>query len=348
MENNIFIPKKIRVGFQERSDTYTQKLAYVIYYDAKGKIRKEKSWDSWRDQKIKPVEFDNVPTGGFVLNKKVGGYKYDWNVRNTYVRVYDSRDFEFEISVPNLLYILENTSSIKGKGLEGEFVYGWSGTELVLVPTSSPDYVEMSKLNELRHGDAKISSKDLIIGATYKHKTNENMIYMGRFDKYEDSRWEEISSTKSKGKHYYFIELPCDSIIIIKTLKSLGDSFIELVDGTCVENYAMLFDKIEENPIYSPIDHSKTVYTPYTLEEFIKDVKRNDYKSYYSSIKGSQYVDLHINKGYVKGYNVYSYGVQRHWEYDSIKELFEDLKPCYRDRYLANGKLFDSSKKTFI
>ena len=33
MKSNIFIPQKINVGYQNRSDTYTGKLAYVIYYD---------------------------------------------------------------------------------------------------------------------------------------------------------------------------------------------------------------------------------------------------------------------------------------------------------------------------
>ena len=61
--------KKIKVGFQERSDTFTKKLAYVIYYDQKGKLRKEKSWNSWKDDKIQDLDFDNIPTSGFVLNK---------------------------------------------------------------------------------------------------------------------------------------------------------------------------------------------------------------------------------------------------------------------------------------
>ena len=124
MATNIFIPKKIKVGFQTRNDTYTKKLAYVIYYDQKNKLRKEKSWEGWRDEKIEPEDYDNEPTTGFVLNKKVGGYQYHYDMRQTYVRVFDPRGFEFEITIPNLLYILENTSSIKGKGLEGEFVYG--------------------------------------------------------------------------------------------------------------------------------------------------------------------------------------------------------------------------------
>ena len=48
--NGCFIPKKIKVGFQERKDTYSGKLAYVIYYDEKNNLRKEQSWNSWRDK----------------------------------------------------------------------------------------------------------------------------------------------------------------------------------------------------------------------------------------------------------------------------------------------------------
>jgi hypothetical protein len=43
-----------------------------------------------------------------------------------HIVVYDPRGFEFEISIPNLLYILQECTSTKGKGLDGEFVYlGW-------------------------------------------------------------------------------------------------------------------------------------------------------------------------------------------------------------------------------
>lgn len=184
-KSNLFIPQKIKVGYQNRSDTYTGKLAYVIYYDNKGKLRKESSWENWRDKKIDADEFDNTPIDGFVLNKKVGGYKSDWNFRQAYVRVYDPRGFEFEITVPNLIYILENTSSIKGKGLEGEFVYAWDGTDLVLLPSSAPDYIELTALNEKRFSGKKIGAKDLKIGATYLSDANTEWVYMGRYDYYD-------------------------------------------------------------------------------------------------------------------------------------------------------------------
>jgi hypothetical protein len=255
MQDNIFIPKKLKVGFQKREDTYTKKLAYVIYYDEKNKLRKEQSWKTWRDEKIAPQDFDNVPTSGFVLNKKVGGCKYDWNVRNTYVRIYDPRGFEFEITIPNLLFILENTNSIKGKGLEGDFVYGWAGAELLLIPACSPEYVELSKLNDLRHNKNHVKSKDLVIGATYLHKSNVQMVYMGKFNKHQYERWSNKQNGKVLGEHFFFLAInhtandedddnTTKSTHEIKTFKSLADYFIDVVDSNCVSNYAHLMEII--------------------------------------------------------------------------------------------------------
>lgn len=175
----------------------------MIYYDEKGKLRKETSWQSWRDKKIEPQEFNNEPTSGFVLNKKVGDYDSGWNHRHAYVRIYDPRNFEFEITIENLLYILENTSAIKGKGLEGDFVYGWDGKDLVLIPTESPDYKSINEYNDILHNSETIKAKDLIIGATYLTKDNNKMIYMGRYDYYAGGyKWLEngkyVTSKSSK------------------------------------------------------------------------------------------------------------------------------------------------------
>ena len=178
----INIPDKINVGYQNRSGTYTGKLAYVIYFDHKGVLRKENSWNGWRDKKIENDIYENVPMSGFVLNKKAGGYSSGWNHRQSYIRVYDPRGFEFEITPENLLYILENTNSIKGKGLEGDFVYGWSGKDLLLMPCDSPDYEVLKKFNDKVKDGKRYKMKDMIIGATYLNKNNKNVIYMGRYE----------------------------------------------------------------------------------------------------------------------------------------------------------------------
>lgn len=194
-QTQLFIPDKINVGFQERSGTYTGKLAYVIYWDKKGVLRKEKSWNSWRDQKIDSQEFTNEPTEGFVLNKKVGGYKSDWNFRQSYVRVYDPRDFEFEITVENLLFILENCSAIKGKGLEGQFVYSWSGTDLVLLPVNCENYKACTNYTELQA--QKVSKKDLVPGNIYLDKSEVQHLYLGRHTRYR------MESKQENKRDYY-------------------------------------------------------------------------------------------------------------------------------------------------
>ena len=176
----MFIPKKIRVGYQKRSDTYTGQLAYIIYYDKSNKIRKEASWNGWRDKKIEPNDYDNEPTEGFVLNKKAGDYQSSWGGRKAYSRIYDPRGFEFEINVDNLLYILEHCKSDPGKALGGRFVYAWDGTELVLLPEGTPEFKESQDFSELK--EVKINFKKIEVGKEYYSKKEKAWcLYMGEF-----------------------------------------------------------------------------------------------------------------------------------------------------------------------
>ena len=180
MNSRLVIPEKIKVGFVKRSDTYSGKLGYVIYQDNKKVWRKEKSWEGWRDNKIDTEFYDNVPTDGFVLNRDVGGVRqsYGWDARIEKVRVYDSRGFEFEITIPNLLFILQECTSVKGKGLEGSFVYGWDGPSLVLVPTSSAEYKKSCEHTVLI--SKKVTSKELQKGCLYMFKDHTKRMYLGK------------------------------------------------------------------------------------------------------------------------------------------------------------------------
>ena len=180
MNEQLYIPSKLNVGFQKRNDTFTGQLAYIIYYDMKGVLRKEKSWQTWRDHKIAAQEITNEPTEGFVLNKKVGGYKSDWNYRDAHVRVYDPRNFEFEITVPNLLFILTQCDCSRGKGLEGKFVYAWQGTELILLPERSEEYQKSKTYTILQAQQVK--AKELVAGASYITKKQQLLTYLGKFD----------------------------------------------------------------------------------------------------------------------------------------------------------------------
>lgn len=231
----LLIPAKIRVGFQNRNDTYTKKLAYVIYYDTVGKLRKEKSWESWRDKAINPIEYENSPTEGFVLNKNVGGYKSNWNYRSSHIRVYDPRDFEFEISVENLLLILSCVDCTRGKGLEGKFVYAWDGTELVLLPEDSENYKYSSVFTKLQNLSVKANT--LVPGHTYITKRQETLIYIGKLDSYNNFPYDRTSAPHCVKLHVFWNE-SIKNWSFLKELKSLAAVQSDIV----VSNYAELRD----------------------------------------------------------------------------------------------------------
>ena len=351
MKTTIFMPKKINVGFQERRDTYTGKLAYIIYFDDKGKLRKETSWNSWRNKSIDNQIFDNIPTEGFVLNKKVGDYVSYWNHRQAYVRVYDPRNFEFEITIQNLLYILENTNSIKGKGLEGEFVYGWDGKDLVLIPCDSPDYKEISSFNDKVRNQTKLKGKDFKLGGTYLSKDNVELVYLGRFDEWKYTWKDKKNTYETKKKSYFFADKKTENIKTINTPSQI----IEVISEECVENYAELVNKLEHQTSYSPPDYKKTQYIPFTLEEFLKrnerwakdfytsDGIKVDFDTSYDKSQGAYYTGHKVERG-LDYWGRMSYDYNRVY-YKSLEEVFNKFKPYRKQTHLANGNIYEKDAR---
>ena len=242
----LIIPQKINVGFQERKGTYTGKLAYVIYWDKKGVLRKERSWEGWRDKKITNEEFVNEPTDGFVLNKKVGDYRSRFGGRSAWIRIYDPRGFEFEISVQNLIFILEECSSIKGKGLEGEFVYSWNGKDLVLLPVDSVEYKESFEYTNLQ--TKKITKKDMEEGCLYKTKENETVMYLGRHIWYNRAVSGKIYSLVAT-KFHIFVKVDNKTYWLQKGFTKLASKF----EGGPSADYPNSFDKFKKDKHSSPL-----------------------------------------------------------------------------------------------
>lgn len=372
--SSVFIPKKIKVGFQKRTDTYTQKLAYVIYYDQKNKLRKETSWEGWRDKNIDPEDYDNEPTSGFVLNKKVGGYQYHYDMRQTYVRVFDPRGFEFEITIPNLLYILENTSAIKGKGLEGDFVYGWDGKDLLLIPTSAPEYQEMQKMATTLYEGESIKAKDLVVGYTYGTANGGAFVYMGKSDYWDrqrnsqycksygwyshkeydwtyplDETWQK-DITKgdnyryrniNKGKRFWFATVNGEVV----SYTSVSKKFYSVIDAHVSAKFAEYQDILEGVDEYSPINYAASKITPMTYEEFEEFAYSipNDYP-YNTSRCIKFYTDNQISEK-----SLYRVRQEDKWyfnyndyqgPYPTLRELYEEIKPVKIENYLMNGKQY--------
>lgn len=234
---DLFIPKRIKVVYVERDDTYTKRLAYVIYFDNKGVLRKQTSWDSWRDEKIAPEEYDNLPQSGFVLNKNV--QRCNWShfgSNRSMIRIYDPRGIEFEITPENLIGILMETTCSK-RGLEGEFVYAWAGKDLLVLPTSSEAY--QKAVTYTARQDQKIPAKELKQGCSYTTKDGKEVIYLGRFNWFQWKRYENKGRVSNKAHIFAYPNVTGSSQFFPK-----GDvSFLATLNNPDpVANYADLMD----------------------------------------------------------------------------------------------------------
>ena len=287
MRTEMYIPKTITVGFQTRQDTFTGKLGYVIYTDHKGKLRKEASWQGWRDKKIESVTFDNTPTPGFTLNKGVKRDGY-WGNGRSVIRVWDPRDFEFEITVDNLIGILMH-ADVSKRDITEPCVFAWYGTELVLLPTNSVEYQESVKYTE--NQSKKFSAKDLVVGYTYKtRKGQEDVVYLGRLEHYQfkSDRGSEVNKAPQlrKGLTHKFIGV--DS----KTLHTTSPSALiaHVVQEEVHPNFASLMDTYYKSETSQPVVGLRTAKQPID-KYFTPYVKVNDntYMSLHYDTTGGNY-----------------------------------------------------------
>lgn len=277
-QKQLLIPDKLKVGYRTEKTTYSGKLGYVIYFNHKGELCKEKSWKGWVDKKLGSIDCDNEPTEGFVLNKGVGGVKesYGWNVRSEKVRVYDPRGFEIEISIPNLLFILREGACSPGKGLEGKFVYAWDRNSLILLPVASQDYQNCKSFTDLQ--SKGVHAKDLVDGASYITKKQDTLTYLGRFDyhfvlemHYRSSRdpkkpytLQPKTKADTKGQTKVYVFWDGKDFVYLRELKSLAIRVGDSIDA----DYANLIDKFNKS------SHGSKV-----VKLFLKDIAESKSRS---------------------------------------------------------------------
>jgi hypothetical protein len=265
----LYIPDRVKVGQVERADTYTGRLGYVIYYDHKGVLRKEVSWESWRDKKIDPLDSGNEPTSGFVLNRSGGGNRgeYSWDHRAAFIRVFDPRGFEFEISVSNLLFILRENDCSKGKGLEGEFVYAWHGTDLVLLPVGSIDYQVSKGFTNLQATNVKV--RDLVIGSYYAKKNAEgSLVYLGKFLRHNECKYtRKQDGYRMQEPAKVFVFHDGKSLVLLTNLTSLSC----VTSDTPPEDFADLVDQ-----------YNKSVHGTKAVALFTKPKNMDKYRDFWA------------------------------------------------------------------
>lgn len=330
----VYIPKTLKVGFQKRSDTYDGKLSYVTYIDEKGKHRKQTSWENWRDKDIEPRDVENIPTSGFVLNKSVGGVRqsWGWNTRQEYARIYDPRGFEFEITFPNLLYILQYTDCLN-KEIVSECVYAWHGKELVLVPIVADEYQNALAYTKTQLG--KVSARDLQVGTTYITKKMNHVVYLGRYMCY----WYEMKGSNWKQgierygynvkKHHMFYELEDKYIKATSSMSFLSKA----LHTDHVENAAEYLDIFKNRRESAPITHLSTRPIR-NLPEVPEEITRYNYSTY-------MHVYGKINESRYESYNI---GLDMSWKYDNALKKGKYTLNCF---YLYHAKSYQFNLEDF-
>lgn len=181
MNTNLYIPTKIKVGFQERSDTFTGKLGFLTFYNESNILNKQKSWEKWCNKSFEPYEFDNTPSK-FIINKNITRTGY-YNSGRTLARIYDNRGFEFEITMDNLLFILMH-SDISKRDIIQECVYAWDKNQLVLLPTNALEY--QTAITFTQKKNLQISETDLVAGNVYVSRNEDKLyLYIGKYKLYK-------------------------------------------------------------------------------------------------------------------------------------------------------------------
>lgn len=331
---NLYIPQKLKVGFQNRKDTFTGKLAYIVYYDHNNVLRKEKSWNQWKDDDINSIELDNTPRSGYIINKGVQRDGY-WGSGRSVIRVYDPRDFEFEIDVTNLVGILMH-SDVSKCDISEECVFAWNGNKLVLLPVNSQEYQ-----NGLMHTDKQkqsIAIKDLVPGYQYTKKASDDILtYIGYYKWYEWKYFGDSQIHTTKGKKHIFHD---GKTYVIPTITSLSSVLNEEV----VDNFAELLIAFE-NSHYGAQIIGFDVNTSFEKEKlnshrkFYKKINNYTYvqiscspyypnyvdKTYYYSLSYTRLTKYSFNKNIKRGDDNFYYGMRNSTEYQELHNVINTL-----------------------
>lgn len=198
----LYIPKKLKIGFQERKDSFDGKLSFITYYDNNGKISNETRWSRWCDGSISNLEIDNIPFKNATLNKNISHAGYRYGTGRTAIRIYDSRGFEYEIDIDNFMGIAQEYSVVKGE-ITGEFVYAFANNKVILLPVDSEQYKDAIKTTLNRN--EKVDESSLTPGDVYLNDKEEECIYIGFYNMNKSiAKYLNILVNKQKPSHVFY------------------------------------------------------------------------------------------------------------------------------------------------
>lgn len=343
MMNKLFIPEKLKVGFQERPDTFTGKLGFVTYLKDDNTLFYEKSWKDWCRHPDK-LEINNTPSK-FVINKGINRNGYFGN-GHSLIRMYDMRGFEIEITVENLIGILMQ-SDVSKRDIEVECVYAWNNRRLVLLPINSKEYFEYSAPIKREYN---VKTSELIRGYTYINKSGKKFVYLGRYDYYDTYLYNiSVRQTYKGKKHIFKGEYGFYTNV----------SNISLYSTEIDENFANVVEDFEESVYHqkivrfylSSINESSSTYYSLTTTGMVKYVISKSYNKLYIPYVAyiSEYFVLHdkdfeiINKpknSFETDAIIRNMLQNNKNDYENVKSAFEQVGKKYTtlNLVLANNK----------
>lgn len=176
MELILYIPEKIHVGYQERSETTTGLLSFPVGENTNGTLINERIWSSWCRMPQKDI-FNNKPMSGFIVQKNVEKHSAYSSEK---FRIFHPEGYEFEISTANMIYIMKHTDISKSEIL-AECVLSWKRDKLFLLPTNAQPYITHS-INQKITDRVNLPPKEsLVPGYGYEDSKRRLLIYVGEF-----------------------------------------------------------------------------------------------------------------------------------------------------------------------
>ena len=334
MHEKLYIPQNMSLGLQNRpGETFTGKIGFLNPHDIKDRPKLKTGWEKWRDKKIPVPIIPNVPTEGFVINRNAGGKHSGWywdHGREAKIRVWDPRDFEIEITIPNMLYLLEQTNSFKGKGIEGRLVYGWSGSTLMLIPEDSEEYrgsIEFTGLKSL-----KVASKELTPGATVLTKNEQILVYIGR--------WEVVKPDWSKNfsvanEHVFYNE-KTKNFDYVKTAE-----VAKILDSDPSPKYSGLVEKFEAKDLGFSTRKLNILTSP-KVKADRGEYRHTGRRGKLKPLKEIQISEntLFVKEGEIyKGYRVYQKDVPNMVTYVAGKSAFESQRGWKIEHWIVTNPI---------
>lgn len=181
--STIKVPEKVYIGFQGRRTQDDVPLGFMTPYgeDQAGQKRMA-TVDGWArgyygstNKAFNSVTLDNKPMIGFKIGRAVRRYgRFSGN--SSKIRVEDPRGFELEISIENMLMLM-NSNIIEDGELVAECVWGRDGNANVLLPLNSEPYAHYLQTQQKKA--AVIGLKNVKVGDSIELLTGEKGVYLG-------------------------------------------------------------------------------------------------------------------------------------------------------------------------